>query len=636
MILASGHDIARQYSGDPVFQHLAFEVRAGDRIGLVGPNGAGKSTLLKVLARIDPPDEGSLFIRPGIRVSILRQEPDFDPNLPLIEVARGGLAPLYELQAELEEAARELAEAVSDHERDLASRRYADLRDRIEHQDAFSIDHRIEEVLQGLGFNPRDFHRPAGTFSGGQQSRLMLARLLLESPDLMLLDEPSNHLDIETTAWLENYLARQPVAMVIVSHDRYFLDKVVTSIWELVFHNLQSYPGNYSQYWKLKRERAKVLERQAEKQAEKAADLKDYIAKYAAGQRARQAKDREKKLARLEQDQVDTMRFVEEPVMGFGEVERSGDVAIDARRISKSYAHTLFNDFSLQIERGQRVGILGPNGAGKTTLLNILIGRQKPDSGEVRLGHKIHIGYADQNLESIPPDTTLIRAVRPEDDLAWVDQDTRDLLARFGLTGDQVFQPVKSLSGGERSKAALARLAAQNANLLALDEPTNHLDLWACSALERSLIEFEGTVVVISHDRYFLNQIAHRIIDVRNGQARVYEGNFETYQRLVQADADAQARARDAQTNKQSTHAQKPDQGRGPRRWKFPYRKPDDLEKEIALREAQLHHLETALAAPDTYKDADSARKTQADYESTKSALEQLYAHWEEALERFA
>ena len=458
MILVSANGLGRQFAGDPVFSELKFEVRTGERIGLVGPNGAGKTTLMRILAAQDKPDYGSLYSRSGIRISLLRQHPDFTSDETLMSVARSGLASVLELQRELEEAAQEMGEAEDDAERERATRRYAEIHDRLEHQDAYSVDHRVEEILTGLGFPTSDFGRQARTFSGGQQSRLMLAKLLLENPDLMLLDEPSNHLDIETTSWLESYLSRQSVAMVVVSHDRYFLDKVVTKIWELHEGQISAYPGNYSHYWKLRGEKAKVMERQAERQREKIADLEAYIRKYGAGQRAKQAHDREKKLARIER--VETMREIVGPVMGFGEVDRSGDIVIEARQLSKSFDKPLFKDSNLSILRGQCVGVMGPNGSGKSTLIKTLIGREKADAGEVKLGHKVQVGYHDQGLESLAPDTTVVRAVWPDDDPDWVQGDIRDLLARFGLSGEIVFQNVGQLSGGEKAKAALARLSA--------------------------------------------------------------------------------------------------------------------------------------------------------------------------------
>ncbi len=626
MILISANDLGRQFAGDPVFQGLRFEVRAGERIGLVGPNGAGKTTLMKLLSGDDQADYGHLYVRPGIKVSLLRQHPEFESGETLMSVARSGIASIVDLQHELEEAAQEIAEAEDDADRERATRRYTELHDRLEHQDAYSIDHRVEEVLTGLGFAPIDFPREASTFSGGQQSRLMLAKLLLEAPDVMLLDEPSNHLDIETTAWLESYLSRQAVAMVIVSHDRYFLDKVVTKIWELHEGKIDAYPGNYTQYWRLRSEKAKVLDRQAERQAEKIADLEAYIRKYGAGQRAKQAKDREKKLARIER--VETMRDIVGPIMGFDEVERSGDIVVEARELSKAYDQSLFQRFNATILRGQCIGVLGPNGSGKSTLIKTLIGEVKPDSGEVRIGHKVHVGYHDQGLHSLAPETTVVRAVWPEDDPDWVQEDVRDLLARFGLSGDIVFQTVGQLSGGERAKAALARLCATNANLLVMDEPTNHLDIWSCEALERSILDFEGTVLVVSHDRYFLNQVADRIIVLGNGNARVVEGDYETYQRLAQRDAATTKSAAPSPAPSERTEAKVEKRKR-----KFPYRKTPDIEREIAEKEAVLAEFEDLLGQPATWRDPIKARETQLKHEDLKKELARLYEHWEEAVE---
>jgi ATP-binding cassette subfamily F protein 3 len=628
MILVSAHGLGRQYSGDPIFEDLSFEIRAGERIGLVGPNGAGKTTLMRVLAGLDQPEYGSLYVRPGIKVGLLRQEPDFSVDQTLMAVARSGLASLVELQTEMEEAANEIAEAEDDNDRDRATRRYTELHDRLEHQDAYSIEHRVEEVLGGLAFSTADFSRPARTFSGGQQSRLMLAKLLLQSPDLMLLDEPSNHLDIQTTTWLESYLSRQAVGMVVVSHDRYFLDKVVTKIWELFGGKIDAYPGNYSQYWKLRAERAKVLERQAERQSEKIADLEAYIRKYGAGQRAKQAHDREKKLARIER--VETMREIVGPVMGFGEVDRSGDIVIETRKLSKAFDKPLFQDFDFSLLRGQCVGVMGPNGAGKTTLIKTLIGREKPDSGEVKLGHKVLVGYHDQGLQSLPPDTSVVRAVWPDDDPEWVEGDVRSLLARFGLTGEQAFHNVGQLSGGEKGKAALARLAATSANLLVMDEPTNHLDIWSCDALERSIREFEGTVLVVTHDRYFLNQVADRLIVVSDGRAKVIEGDYETYQRFAAQEAEsnaakAQAKAPAAVTDDPT----KVDR----RKRKFPYRKPDAIESEIGTLEAEVAEMQDLLGQPATWRDPIRATDLQQKLGDKSAKLASLYEHWEEALE---
>jgi ATP-binding cassette subfamily F protein 3 len=425
--------------------------------------------------------------------------------------------------------------------------------------------------------------------------------------------------------------------MVVVSHDRYFLDKVASKVWELHLGRITAYPGNYSQYWRLRAEKAKVLERQAERQEEKAGRLEAYIRKYGAGQRAKQAHDRERKLERLERERVETLRDVAGPVMRFDEVERSGDIVIEARNLAKSFDTPLFCDLSLTVDRGQCVGVIGPNGAGKTTLIKTLIGTVTPDRGIVKLGHKVQVGYHDQGLQSLDPGTTVVRAVWPEGDPAWVEGDVRDLLARFGLRGELVFQTVGQLSGGEKAKAALARLCATSANLLVMDEPTNHLDIWSREALERSINEFEGTALVVSHDRYFLNQVTDRRVVLANGQARVIEGDYDTYQHLLQTEKE-RSEARPAEPPSAAPAARRrpgnaPSTGSPKTRRKFPYRKAADIEREICDLETQVAELEDLLGQPATWRDPVKAVATQDRHIELKTRLETLYAHWETALE---
>ena len=452
----------------------------------------------------------------------------------------------------------------------------------------------------------------------------------------MLLDEPSNHLDIATTEWLESYLARQPVAMIVVSHDRYFLDKVVNKVWEMHFGKITVYPGNYTQYWKLRTEKAKVLERQAERQEEKAAELEAYIRKYGAGQRAKQAHDRERKLERLERERVDTLRDVVGPVMGFDEVERSGDIVIEARRLSKSFDTPLFRDLSLTVTRGQCFGVIGPNGAGKTTLIKTLIGREKPDQGESKLGHKVQVGYHDQGLRSLDSETTVVRAVWPEDDPEWVENDVRDLLARFGLRGELAFQTVGQLSGGEKAKAALARLCATSANLLVMDEPTNHLDIWSREALERSINEFEGTVLVVTHDRYFLNKVVDRLVAISDGTAP------RDRRRLRHVSAhDCTRKGARLQSSLHpairrswplAARANPPRAARRPSESSLTARPPRSNAKS-ASSSRRSPSSKTSSASPRPGEIPVSAVRTQDRHRDLKQKLETLYEHWETALE---
>ncbi len=383
--------------------------------------------------------------------------------------------------------------------------------------------------------------------------------------------------------------------------------------------------------------KAKVLERQASRQDEKAADLEAYIRKYGAGQRAKQCTDRERKLERLERERVDTMRDVVGPVMGFDEVERSGDIVIEARRLAKSYASPLFRDLNLTVGRGECIGVIGPNGAGKTTLIKTLIGREKADAGESKLGHKVQVGYHDQGLRSLDPDTKVVRAVWPEDDPEWVEKDVRDLLARFGLKGDLAFQTVGQLSGGEKAKAALARLCATSANLLVMDEPTNHLDIWSREALERSINEFEGTVLVVTHDRYFLNQVVDRLLAMADGRTRLIEGDYDTYQHMIARERELALDSpspRPATLTSPTPQSQQPTTpGREKTKRKFSYRKAAEIEREIGELELAVAELEDKLGQPSTWRDPVKAVGTQDRHRDLKIKLETLYEHWETALE---
>jgi ATP-binding cassette subfamily F protein 3 len=504
----------------------------------------------------------------------------------------------------------------------------------LSHHDAFNVDHRIQQVLDGLGFGREDYHRPVETFSGGQQSRLMLAKLLLSAPDVLLLDEPSNHLDVDTTRWLEEYLVKQSEAMLIVSHDRYFLDRVVTKVFEMHAHRITSYPGNFKQYWRLRQERYEQELKAYEAQREYIEKQEEYIRRVHYGQLHKQAASRQKQIDKIER--VERPTKVESPHMHFGTVRRSGDVVLQVEDLAKAYDRPLFKDLSFALPRGRRLGILGPNGSGKTTLLRVLLGEEGADRGTVQRGHLVEFGYYDQHLQSLNADLPVIRAVWPEADPDAAEQGMRDLLGRFGLTGDQVYQRVGDLSGGEKSRAALARLVSQGVNVLVLDEPTNHLDLWACDALEQALLEFEGTCVVVSHDRYFLNRVVDLLLVLDGaGGVRIIHGNYDTYElmRAQQEAVKAEAPKKKEPAGARSHSAGNSAATKQKRKRKFPYRKVEDLEADIAAAEEELHELEQLLASPELYRDGDRVKQTTKAFEEAKAALAQLYEHWEEAVE---
>jgi ATP-binding cassette, subfamily F, member 3 len=636
MLLLSCSDLSRGFDADPLFNGLGFELFAGERVGLVGPNGVGKTTLLRILAGLDRPDTGDVRLHAGARIALLRQQPDFAPGRTLFDEARSALEELTAAQEDMVRTADALALATDDAARTALSARYERLNEMLRYHDAYTIDHLVEEVLDGLGFVAADYQRPVETFSGGQHSRLMLAKLLLAAPDVMLLDEPSNHLDIAATRWLEDYLTKQHEGMIVVSHDRYFLDKVATKIFEMHANRLTPYPGNYQQYVRLRQERYEQELKAWEAQREYIDKQEDYIRRVHYGQLHKQAQSRKKALDRLERVERPTM--IDSPHMHFGEVRRSGDVVLQVQSLGKAYDRPLFKDLSFTLQRGQRLGIMGPNGSGKTTLLRLLLGEEPPDTGTIQRGHLVEFGYYDQHLKTLPADKPVIRAIWPPGDPDINEQAMRNLLGRFGLMGDQVYQSVGELSGGERSRAALARLVSIGVNVLILDEPTNHLDLWACEALESALLEFEGTSIVVSHDRYFLNRVVDVLIALEgDGVCQVIHGNFDTYERMRAMQAAAKSSSRQMESLPNGALAQNNATlavpGKVKRKRRFPYRKIEDLEAEIAGEEANLRAAEQLLASPDLYRDGERVIKATRDFEETKERLHQLYEHWEEAVE---
>jgi ATP-binding cassette subfamily F protein 3 len=631
MLLLSCSHLARGFDEGPLFENVGFELYAGDRVALVGPNGAGKTTLLRLLAGLDRSDDGESRLHAGARIGLLQQHPDVDGSPTLFAEARSALDELVAAHDDMVRTAEALARATDDAQRAALAARYDRLNELLRHHDAYNVDHHVEEVLDGLGFRREDYHRPVGTFSGGQQRRLLLAKMLLSAPDVMLLDEPSNHLDIDATRWLEDYLVRQPEAMLIVSHDRYFLNRVVTKVFELHSRRVTSYPGNYAAYWRQRLERYERELKEWEAQREYIEKQEDYIRRVHYGQLAKQAQSRKKALDRLER--VDRPTMIASPQMHFGEVRRAGDVVLEASDLGKAFDQPLFEGLSFQVQRGKRLGIMGCNGSGKTTLLRILMGDEEPTAGEVKRGHLVDFGYLDQHLKALPDDQPVIKAVWPEPDPEIDEPRMRSLLGRFGLTGDQVYQQVGKLSGGERSRAALARLVALGVNVLVLDEPTNHLDIWACDALEQALLEFEGTVIVVSHDRYFLNRVVDLLIVLGDGRAQVIHGNYDTYERMrvLQAEQSPQRqRGEEREVPRMAAAAAaKP----AKRKRRFPYRKTEEIERDIAATEASLRGLEEQMASPELYRDGDKVKETTRAFEEAKARLAHLYEHWEEAVE---
>ena len=678
MILFQVEGIQKHYGPEPVLDGVTFELRPGERIGLVGPNGTGKTTLMRILADKEEADGGSIVRHPSLHVGYLEQQPEWAPGRTLIDEAKSALAGLVAMEAELISVAEELGHCDDPLEHKRLADRYDHLQHEMQSRDAYNLDHKIERVLEGLRFPRAAFQQPVESLSGGEQNRLMLAKLLLAEPNVMLLDEPSNHLDIEATEWLESSLAESAAAMLLVSHDRYFLDRVTNRTLELFQGTVESYTGNFSAYWTQKAERLLVSQRTYEKQQIEIEKAKDFIRRNHYGQKHQQAEDRRKKLDRIEL--VAVPRAIVLPPMGFPPASRSGDIVVRAEGLAKAFDRPLFSAVELQIVRGERWGLIGPNGCGKSTLLRCLLGEERPDAGTVQIGAGVSIGYFDQHLSGVSDDDDVLDSIRPEvpgtpGRKQFLTQQRRDLLARFGITGDTALQKVGKLSGGERNRAALARLAAAEANFLVLDEPTNHLDLWARDALEQALVTFDGTVLFVSHDRYFVNRLADHLIVFEPGGVRVIEGNYEAYQLFLQSKAalppkpQPAAAPRKEETDKGKKEERKKgrkgerEKGRkgsarspspsllvstppgkdqhggetvaAPRSKKrrFPYRKLSDIEGEIFQRETRIEQLNEELGDQATFRDGGRVRALKQELADQQSALKKLYEHWEEASE---
>lgn len=636
MILLSLQNVVKHFGPEPVLAGVTFDIRPGERVSLVGPNGAGKTTLMRIVAGQEEADSGRIDIHSSATLGYLEQQPEFEPGRTVWDEAQAALAAIADLAGHSEKLASAISTESDEAERKRLEQRFEHIQHQLQHHDAYNLEYRIERVLQGLGFAKASFQQEVTKLSGGQQNRLLLAKLLLAEPDLMLLDEPSNHLDIDATEWLEEYLLASDQAILVVSHDRYFLDRVTNRTLELYQGTTDSYPGNFTQYKRLKAERLEVQRRTYDKQREEIARIEDFIRKNHYGQLATQAEDRRKKLERIER--VPPPREIAAPPMGFPEASRTGDIVLRVEHLTKGFipGQPLFRDLSFDILRGEKWGILGPNGSGKTTLLKCLLGELTPDEGRVILGTGVKPGYFDQMLSGVDPDAQAIDAVRPSHK-EFVEQQRRDVLARFGVFGEIVFQKVASLSGGERNRTALARLAASDANVLILDEPTNHLDLWARGSLERALKEFDGSVLFVSHDRYFLNQVATKLLVVEPGRFRVIEGNYDTYQHFVRQGLAREARASVplAGTKPGSGGAAaastKPTKER--RKRKFPYRKAAEIEAEIGQRERRIEELHQLFGVEDVLRDGAKIRQLKAELEEHESSLPGLYDHLEEAME---
>ncbi|MBQ4090272.1 MAG: ABC-F family ATP-binding cassette domain-containing protein [Clostridia bacterium] len=632
MILLSVNDVSKAFVMKSVLENINLVLHQGQRMGLVGVNGSGKSTLFKLIAGELEPDSGTITMIKGTRVGMLTQQADIVGDLTVQQELERVFEPVRRMEARLREMEAQMAEVHSNPEEfDQLSKEYSRLMDRFEDAGGYEWPSRIQGVLAGLGFADDKRDQIASLLSGGEKTRLCLARLLLTQPELLMLDEPTNHLDLASTQWLEETLRKYRGTVLVISHDRYFMNSVCDCMAEISMRHLDQYDGNYDQFT-VKRQ-ADIERRLKEYKLQQAeiARQKAIIERYRMYNREnsiRAAESREKKLEKME--------LVEKPVseqkvrFSFEARRRTGDDVLMLKGLAKGFgARTLFENLNLHLRAGDRVALIGPNGVGKSTLLNSIVGLDKPDRGEIVFGSNVDIGYYDQQQSSLHNEKDIMSEVW--DDFPWLEPgDVRGVLALFLFTGEEVFKNIGSLSGGERGRVALAKLMLKKDNFLLLDEPTNHLDMDSREVLEDALLDFDGTIFTVSHDRYFINKVANKVIELNTDGAKEYIGNYDDYlekkrleaEGIIEESAGGMTRTQMEKEKRKKRLRQESKKQLEARLAK--------CEQDIADTEELIVKLEEMMGDPDVYRDGDRAAQVAHDHESAKVRLDELYEEWEE------
>ncbi len=658
MPVLSGTNLALSFGEREILRGVSLSVEAGEKIGVVGRNGSGKSTLLKILAGLMNPDAGSVSVQQGVRVGYLHQNTNLEPGDTLKEATARAFAAVDALHEQLEEVFHAMAGTTGEALEKLLKEQ-GRLEKAIEAAGGYAHEHRIEQTLHGLGFEDAQFGIRVRDLSGGQKARVALGKLLLENPSVLLLDEPTNHLDVAGREWLEDFLRDDyKGAVILISHDRYLLDKVVSRIVEVEDGRLVDYPGNYAAFRKQRVERRVTMLRAWEKQQTAFKREEAYIRQYKAGQRAKQAKGRESKLERAKEDALERPIELDDMKLNLPRAERTGDIVITAREISKAYTNkdgspkVLFDALTLHIERGQRWGIIGPNGAGKTTLVRCMLGEVGLDSGTIRLGAKLAVGYFSQTRDDLDPEKTVYRhiqdVVRRETDerVMMSEQDARNLAGAFLFSGREQEKPLGVMSGGEQARAVLAGLLASAKNVLVLDEPTNHLDIQASERLEQAIArsydnpktgekvrgEFEGTILLISHDRALIDAVCDHILVLDgHGGAQVYPGTYSEW-KLSQEERATRASSANstARTSAPLVSVAKTEpRGIAPEvKSRYSWMPLNRIEERMTELGIEIRRVDAELGDPDIWSDFERANLLTEKRDRFQSELDELETEW--------
>lgn len=637
-MIISCKDITKSYGVDLIIKDVSFQINEGERIALVGRNGTGKSTLFKIIAGELTPDGGKCIFPKNTTIGYLSQTLNLnDKNIlwnEMIEIFQD----LIDMEKQLRKYEHKISKESKSGNGDLLSSfmdEYGHLQEEFEKRNGYAYPSKIKGILTGLGFHEEDFQKEIMKFSGGQKTRIALAKLLLKEPDILLLDEPTNFLDLETLEWLEGFLSNYPNTLFIISHDRYFLDALVNRVFEIENHKLYQYTGDYSSYARYKKENLKVALHQYEQQQREIKRQQDVIEKFRSFNREKSIKQAESKQKRLDKievldspiSQLPTLKLSLEPNI------KSGRDVLKVENLYKSFGElNLFSNLNFQIYKGDHIGIVGPNGIGKSTLFKLILDQLKADQGDVLWGHNVFPAYYDQLQSTLEEDNEIIQEVwsaKPEA----TQTEIRNILAAFLFIGDDVYKNISTLSGGEKSRVSLAKVMLSNANMLLMDEPTNHLDIATKEVLEDALSSYKGTLMIISHDRYFLNKVANKIFVMGNGGIKEYLGNYQYYiDKKKQMELLEEASKEEFVVNKTQLKQERKKEREIRKAIKDKKQGIHALEKKIESLEKQIEGYENLMCEADFYKDADKALEITEEYEDTKKELSNSITQWEEAM----